>query len=315
MELRQLEYLVAVAEEANFTRAAERVHISQSGVSAQIRTLESELGAELFDRSGRIARLTPAGEAILPLAREALDAASAIREAVDDVRGVVRGRLTAGMITGCEVKPWFEALAAFHSAHPGVEIELREGNSDQLVGAVLAGRSDIALVGLAGPPPPGLAAEIIIAEGLAAIVPPNHPLAKQRTDHRRRESPGVSLAELTAYPLVCLPVGTGIRSVLDQACAAAGLVPDIALEASAPGAVADLGSRGLGVAVLSRSMDTGYPDLTAVPITGIDIPALLALVWRPKKSPAATALLTQCRNAFHLMKPATTAAGADQQSR
>jgi DNA-binding transcriptional LysR family regulator len=293
MELRQLEYFVAVAEEANFTRAAERVHISQSGVSAQVKTLEAELGADLFDRSGRIARLTPAGLAVLPLAREALDAASSIREMVDDVNGLIRGRLTAGMITGCEIKPWFAALAGFHSAHPGIDIALQEGNSDQLVGSVLTGLSDIALVGLAGEPPPGLASEIIIAEGLAAIVAPDHPLA-------RKHHEGVSLAELTAYPLVCLPVGTGIRSVLDQACADADLLPDIALEASAPGAVADLGSRGLGVAVLSRSMAAGFPDLVAVPITGIEIPALLALVWRPKKSPATAALLTHCKRAFAL---------------
>jgi DNA-binding transcriptional LysR family regulator len=303
MELRQLEYFVAVAEEANFTRAAERVHISQSGVSAQVRTLEAELGVELFDRSGRIARLTPAGIAVLPLAREALDAANAVREVADDVNGLIRGRLTAGMISGCEVKPWFEALAAFHRAHPGVDIELQEGNSDQLVGSVLTGLSDIALVGLAGEPPPGLASEIIITEGLAAIVAPSHPLARDQ-DHKTSDSTqgalGVSLTELTAYPLVCLPVGTGIRSVLDQACASAGLLPDIALEASAPGAVADLGSRGLGVAVLSRSMAAGFPDLIAVPITGIGIPALLALVWRPKKRPATTALLTLCRRAFAL---------------
>ncbi len=309
MELRQLEYFVAVAEEANFTRAAERVHISQSGVSAQVRTLEAELGAELFDRSGRIARLTPAGMAVLPLAREALDAANSIREVVDDVNGLIRGRLTAGMVTGCEVKPWFEALAAFHSAHPGIDIELQEGNSDQLVGSVMTGLSDIALVGLAGEPPPGLASEVIIAEGLAAIVAPNHPLARHFKDQEHdpadgtQGAPGVSLTELTAYPLVCLPVGTGIRSVLDQACASADLLPDIALEASAPGAVADLGSRGLGVGVLSRSMAAGFPDLIAVPITGIDIPALLALVWRPKKSPAATALLAECRRTFALTNP------------
>src|SRR3954462_4431814 len=98
MEIRQLEYFVAVAEEANFTRAAERVHISQSGVSAQIRALERELGAELFDRSGRVARLTGAGEAALPFAKSTLDAAAGVRDAVDEVNGLVRGRVTAGMI-------------------------------------------------------------------------------------------------------------------------------------------------------------------------------------------------------------------------
>src|ERR1700761_3027279 len=114
MELRQLEYFAAVADEANFTRAAARVHISQSGVSAQVRALEKELGAELFDRSGRTATLTEAGREALPHARAALDAVASLRRVVDEVRGVIRGRLTVGMVTGCEVKPLFAALAAFH---------------------------------------------------------------------------------------------------------------------------------------------------------------------------------------------------------
>src|SRR6185369_14700583 len=105
MDLRQLEYFVAVAEEANFTRAADRVHITQSGVSAQIRQFERELGAELFDRSNRTIRLTSAGQAALPHARAALAAAGAVRQSIDDVNGLIRGRLTLGMITGCTVTP------------------------------------------------------------------------------------------------------------------------------------------------------------------------------------------------------------------
>src|SRR4051794_39682532 len=122
MELRQLEYLVAVAEEANFTRAAERVHISQSGVSAQIRQLEKDLGATLFDRSGRTATLTGAGDAAVVHARAVLSSADALRRAVDDVTGVVRGRITLGMVTGSQIAPLFDALASFHDEHPGVEI-------------------------------------------------------------------------------------------------------------------------------------------------------------------------------------------------
>src|SRR3954449_11857480 len=113
MELRQLEYFLAVAEEANFTRAAQRVHISQSGVSAQVRALETELGAELIDRSGRVARLTEAGTAAVPYARSALDAAAALREGADAATGLSRGRLAVGMVTGCEVTPLFAAVAAF----------------------------------------------------------------------------------------------------------------------------------------------------------------------------------------------------------
>ena len=299
MELRQLEYFVAVAEEANFTRAAERVHISQSGVSAQIRALESELGAELFDRSGRTARLTTAGSAALPHARRALHAAAALRQAVDEVNGLVRGRLTAGMVIGCAVTPWFDALAAFHRAHPGIEIGLREDNSDRLVADVLAGTVDIALVGTAGAPPPGVAAEILISEGLAAVVPPDHPLTHGAPPSGAgRAAPAVPLRELAAYPLVSLPRGTGIRGVLDHACAAAGLRPAIVLEASAPGAVVDLGARGMGVAVLSRSMAEAWPRMRTVPIDDIAVPAVLALIWRPEPAPPVRALLPHCRRAF-----------------
>jgi DNA-binding transcriptional LysR family regulator len=289
MELRQLEYFVAVAEEANFTRAAERVHISQSGVSAQVRQLESELGAELFDRSGRAATLTKAGAAALPHARAALAAAALTRQAVDEVTGLVRGRLTVGMIMGCTVEPFFAALAGFHRAHPGVEIALQEENSDVLVENVRAGRQDLALVGVAGAVPAGLSSHIIVSEGLIAAVPVGHPLATRIS---------VDLASLCAYEIVCLPVGTGVRGVLDQACAAVGLRPGILLQATAPTAVADLAARGLGVAVLSASMAADFGELRIVPIEGITVPALLAVVWREQRSPAVREVLPYLEQAF-----------------
>ena len=284
MDLRQLEYFVAVAEEANFTKAAERVHITQSGVSAQIRQFERELGADLFDRSSRIVRLTDAGAAALPHARSALAAAAAVQTAIDQVKGLVRGNLRLGMVTGCTVTPLFEALAAFHEAHPRIEIFLTEGNSDVLVDNVRAGRIDIALVGAAGGTPPDLAYRTIVSEGLVALVPEDHPVAAKDE---------VTLRRLCAYPLICLPVGTGIRSVLDQACAAAGVRAAVALQATAPAAVTGLAARGLGVAVLSTSMaeDTG---LTAVPIAEVEIPALLALVWRREDNTVLRALLPHC---------------------
>jgi DNA-binding transcriptional LysR family regulator len=289
MELRQLEYFVAVAEEANFTRAAQRVHISQSGVSAQIRALESHLGTTLFDRSGRTARLTAAGAAALPHARAALTAAVTLRRSVDEVTGVLRGRLDVGMVTGCEVTPLFDALATFHHDHPDIEIALREDNSDRLLDHVRTGTADIALVGVAGEPPPDLTAQVIISEGLVAAVPPGHPLTRRKR---------TSLAQLSAYPIVILPPGTGIRTVFDRACGAAGVRPEIALQATAPGTVADLATRGLGVAVLSASMAAGYEGLRAVELEDVTIPALLALVWRPTASPAVRALLPYCRAAF-----------------
>src|SRR3954453_17048310 len=177
MELRHLEYFVAVAEERSFTRAAERVHISQSGVSAQIRQLEREVGAPLFDRSTRTATLTVAGKAALEHARAALAAAEAVNQAVGEVTDLIRGRLTVGMVIGCTLTPLFDALAAFHHAHPGVEISLLEDDSNRLVDAVRAGTIDLALIGAAATTPDGLAALTLITERLVTAVPASHPLA------------------------------------------------------------------------------------------------------------------------------------------
>jgi DNA-binding transcriptional LysR family regulator len=290
MELRQLEYFVAVAEEASFTRAAERVHISQSGVSAQIRQLERELGASLIDRSGRTATLTTAGEAALEHARAALASANAVRQAVGEVTGVIRGRLTVGMVTACSVTPLFDALSAFHRAHPGIEITLVEDSSDRLTERVRAGALDLALIGAASAPPPGLESLPIVSERLVAAVGAHHPLAQRAR---------VTLADICTYPIVCMPTGTGIRSAFDQACAAKGVRPTVALQASAPGAVADLAIRGLGIAILSESMTTGHGSpLIGLVIDDVATPAVLALIWRTTTSPALGGLLPHCRRAF-----------------
>ncbi|GBF15984.1 HTH-type transcriptional regulator GltC [Rhodococcus sp. Br-6] len=289
MELRQLEYFVAVAEEANFTRAAARVHVSQSGISAQIRQLENDLGAPLFDRSTRVAALTVAGEAALAHARAALAAARAVRDAVDDVNQLVRGRLEVGMVTACTVTPLFDALSSFHRAHPGIDVSLREDNSDRLVDDVRAGAVDLALVGVAGAEPAGLHSFTVVRERLVAAVPRNHPLAQLSS---------VTLADVCAHPLVTLPPGTGIRTVLDRGCADLNCRASIALQASAPDAVADLATRGLGVAILSDSMATSYPDLASRVIADVDVEAVLALVWRPEISPALRELLSFTKRAF-----------------
>ena len=290
MELRQLEYLVAVAEEANFTRAAERVRISQSGVSAQIRQLEHELGVELIDRSARRASLTSAGEAVLTHARAALAAAGAARQAADDVNGLLRGQLAVGMVTGCTVTPLFDALAAFHQAYGGVEITLTEGSSASLTAGVRAGEIDLALVGVAGAAPAGVGSFTVVSERLVAVVPSGHPLG----DH-----PQPGLRAVCGYPLVCMPPGTGLRAVLDQACAAQGIRPVVAVEASAGEAIAQLAQRGLGVGILSESMTaTGQDGVTALVMGDVEVPAVLAVIWALAASPALRELIARCRAAF-----------------
>jgi DNA-binding transcriptional LysR family regulator len=290
MELRQLEYFVAVAEEANFTRAAERVHISQSGVSAQIRQLESDLGATLIDRSGRTATLTAAGSAALVHARNVLAAVEATRRAVDEVTGLVQGRLVVGMITGCTVGALFDTLAAFHHAHPGVDISLIEESTEPLVQRVRNGDADLALVGTVGAPPLGLGALPISNEHLVAAVPSDHPLARRGR---------IDLAEIANFPVVSMPEGTAPRTMFDRACAAGGVRPDIVLQASSPDAVADLAGRGLGVAILTESMVANHePRLHALGIDGLEDPVGLALVWTPTENPAVQEFLRCIHIAF-----------------
>jgi DNA-binding transcriptional LysR family regulator len=290
MELRQLEYFIAVAEEANFTRAAERVHISQSGVSAQIRQLEHDLGAALIDRSGRKATLTAAGAAALVPARSVLASVDAVRHAVDEVNGLIQGRLVVGMITGCTVSGLFDTLASFHHAHPGVEIALIEDSSGPLIERVRSGSVDLALIGTAGEPPTGLGSVPITSERLVAAVPSDHPLAKRKR---------TNLAEIGAFPVVCMPEGTAPRTMFDQACASQNIQLNIVLQASAPDAVADLAKRGLGVAILTESMAANHTSrLRALPIDDIPTPVGLALVWTTAQCPALREFLLCIHETF-----------------
>ncbi len=306
MELHQLEYFVAVAEEASFTRAANRVHVAQPGVSAQVRRLESELGQQLLDRSGRSVRLTEVGTAVLPFARAALSAVANARLAVAELAGLVCGQVTVGMVSGCALPVLAELLAAFHDLYPGVSIALTEDNSDRLIELLREGRLDLALIGAAGATAPGVETAVIVAEELVAAVHPGHPLAA---------SGSVTVNALRDLPLVSLPRGTGVRAALDAACAQAGFTPRIVFEASALPMVAQLATRGLGVAILPASAATGVGPATAVgpagpatavPIISPSIRSRLELAWNsaPPASPAARALADHAQAFVRHLSPA-----------
>ncbi len=125
MELRHLEYFVAVAQELSFTRASRRLHVVQSGVSSAIQSLERELGVPLFDRNRHRVSLTDAGQALLPEARATLAAAQAAREAVSEARGGLRGTVTVGTTLAVGPLDLPELLGRFHATHPGVTVRLR----------------------------------------------------------------------------------------------------------------------------------------------------------------------------------------------
>jgi len=301
MELHQLEYFIAVAEEASFTRAATRVHVAQPGVSAQVRRLESELGQPLLDRSGRSVRLTEVGTAVLPFARAALDAVANARLAVDELAGLVRGQVTVGMVSGCALPLLAQLLAEFHQAYPGVSIALTEENSDRLVELLNQGQLDLALIGAAGAATVGAETAVIADEELVAVVDSGHPLAASRT---------IGVAALRDVPLVSLPRGTGVRMALDAACAEAGFTPRIVLQASALSMVTQLAAQGLGLAVVpastanaSTANTANTPNAaTAAPrilrIANPQLRSRLELAWNsvPSANPAARVLTEHTRS-------------------
>ena len=290
MELRQLEYFVAVADEASFTRAAEKLHVAQPGVSAQIRQLERELGQDLFDRSGRTVRVTDVGAAVLGYARDALGAASGARLAVDEFAGLIRGRVAVGMVIACSSFDLTDLLASFHREFPSVEIALSEANSDELVSRLQTGQLDLAYIALGAETPAGIEIQEIADEALVAAVGHEDTLAMTAT---------LPLSGLRDRALMCLPRGTGIRSVFDTACAGAGFQPRIALEASNLGVLARLARLGLGVAILPESVAlANVAGLHSIEIAQPRMRGRVALAWRSDGpiGPAAQALIRRARS-------------------
>jgi DNA-binding transcriptional LysR family regulator len=298
MELRQLAYVVAVAEEASFTRAAAREHVAQPGVSAQVRRLEAELGQPLFDRGSATVTLTAAGQAVLPLARAALAGAAGVRTAVDELAGLVRGHVAIGVVPS--IGGWLaDALAGFHSEHPGVEITLVEDRSEALLDGVRSGRLDFALAGLAGAAPAGLETATVTDEELVAAVGPGHRLAGR---------PTIGVRALGDERLIALPRGTGGRTALDEGFAAVRLSPRVAFEAGDPRVLMELARRGLGVAILPASAPEDLHVLQISP----RMRSRLELVWRADAAPtpAAADLIARTRQSLANPLVAATSAAA-----
>lgn len=294
MELRQLEYFVAVAEERSFTRAAQRERVAQPAVSAQIRRLERQVGQPLFERSSRQVRITQAGMALLPHAKGALTAVRAGQAAVDEVADLVRGSVAIGTVTLHPVDI-AALMAAFHADHPKIELTLCTDNSDVLLEKLADHTLDAVIVSIGvDEHPPGLDVEVITDEVIDAAVASAHRLARRRT---------LTLEALCQHPLISLPVGTGLRSRLDSACAAAGLQPRIAFEATSPLELVNLARHGLGAAILPRSM-ARHDGLHPLRITP-ELRGRLVWAWRADATSPAARLF--CARACREIRPATVA--------
>ena len=292
MELRQLEYFVAVCEEASFTRAAAKLHVTQPGVSAQVRRLERELGQDLLDRTGRTVRMTEAGAAVLPHARAALEAAHGARLAVGEITGLVRGHVAVGSVASISAFDLPGVLAGFHQEHPSVEISLSEAGSGRLIEALQAGQIDVAFAGVGTAQPRAIATRIVADEAVVAATSLGDELATKTS---------ITLEALSERALILLPAGTGLRSRVDAACAAAGFRPRVTFEASDPHVLAQLASRGLGVAILPESAANAHAaGLHVLAITRPRMRGRIALAWRAAgpMGPAARGLISYTTTAL-----------------
>lgn len=294
VELRQLEHFVAVAQECHFTRAAKRLHIAQSGLSASIRSLERELGAPLFLRSTRQVQLTPAGQALLGEALRALSASNAAKDAVAAVQGLLRGRLSIGSLQCLHAVHVPTLLARFLSAHPGLEIRLRQGGSDELIELVRTGRLDVAFV--SRPPstrsPDDVVIQALDSEPLALACALGHPLARHEQ---------VKLPDLAEEQFVDFPPDWGTRDLADRVLTAAGIERRVALEVTDVHSLLDLVACGLGVALVPRSYSVKTDQVRFIELAG-EVPAWETVsVTTDPTSAAAAALLRE----VDLIKAAT----------
>ena len=282
-----MRYVVAVAETANFTRAAERCHVVQSALSHQIKRLEHELGATLFARTSRRVSLTPAGEAFLPAARQALEAAE--RDAADAAAAVgeVCGRLSVGVIPTVAAVDVPAALRDLRRRHPQVRVTLRAGSSDDLTAEVIDGRLDVAFLGLPSTArPTGVRSHELARDRLVAVLAPDHPLAGAED---------LGLADLAAEPFVDFPYGSAGRAQTDQAFARSGLSRDVAFEVTDAPLMAQVIRHGLAIGFLPSTYLQRAPELGGlVTATVKDAPSRVEyVVWgKAGPTPATLAFLT-----------------------
>lgn len=277
MELRQLQYFVAVAEEGHFTRAAQRLSIAQPAVSQQIRRLENELGERLFLRD-RAVTLTDAGAALLPHARAALAQVTHGREAISELRGLLSGHLRVGLVQPLPDRRVVRTIGQFQRQHPAIEVTLTEDETDTLVDATLSGALNAAFIGL-GPdqaPPQELESALIAREPAVLAAHPEHRLAARRS---------VRVAALRDEAIVTLTRASRLRTVLEAACRQAGFAPRIVAETSDLGVMLALVVEQAGIAVVPRSGLDGVPGLTAINLTHPHIERRIVLVWREDNTP------------------------------
>jgi LysR family transcriptional regulator, transcription activator of glutamate synthase operon len=245
MELRQLRYLVALADEQHFTRAAAREHIAQPALSQQIRRLEREVGLALVERTTRRVTITEAGRMLVARARRILSEVDAANAEMQGLAGVRTGHVTVGTMHTMGPVDVSLALARFHERHPAVELTVLEQSSEELAEMLRDDVLDLAFLSVTERiESHELTLHQLVSEELVAVLPVDHPLAGRRR---------VRMAELADEQFVSYREGARLRELLTFAAHRAGFEPQIKLESNESERIRRLVARGMGVAILPRS--------------------------------------------------------------
>ncbi len=267
MELRQIEYFVAVAGEMSFTRAAERVHVVQSALSTSIAKLERELQVQLFDRTRQQIQLTAAGERFRVYANDVLRVARTAADSVSEFRGSLSGTVEFGSLISFGPMDVARALGDFHSANPFVRLRLRlsQSGASAYLSALLDGSLDLALVSVPNRFPPQLDMRLLFEEPMVFVCRDDHAMAGRRR---------LQLGDLASEELVSYPPEFGLRRLIDDAFHAAGVLPQTFYEVPAGFAdIADLVVNGLGTTFMPESEARRFPALRSIKLTD-------AVIWQ-----------------------------------
>ena len=283
--LHQLRCFVSVADEGQFTAAADYLGIAQPSLSSQIGRLEQTLGVELFLRTHRPVALTDAGHALLPIARRALGSIDDVVRAVAEVEDLQRGHVTIGATPSLGGTLLPRVLARFHENHPKITLSVYERHSDDLARQLESGSLDLAIAIL--PMRRGSLEHIVLAiEELVVMVPSDHPLAQQRE---------VRLEQLRDVPLIMFREGYNLRSATLSAFERAGFTPRVALDGAEIGSIGAFVRAGLGAAVVPGIVAGVDPDVVVRPLTSPSIERTIGLVLPASRPPSrsAAALIKQ----------------------
>lgn len=290
MELRQLRYFVAVAEELHFRRAAAQLHISQPPLSQQIARLEQELGCRLLNRTRRRVELTPAGEAFLRDARAMLGELEVTIATVRRIDAGQAGLLRVAFVGSALLSIVPGIVQRFRRGRPNVEIELRERSTLEQLRALNAGVADVGLVRPPIDPDPALRAEVVMRERTVAAIPSGHRLAKLRR---------VPLERFAAEPLVLFPreQAPGFHDLLTRRLAATGTAPQVVQYAPEMLTIIGLVAAGIGVSPVPASVARLALDgVTYRPLTGAPATELLAVTRADDESPLVEAFVADARD-------------------